>query len=120
MCHWHSALESLKRETRLQRRVTSQTAIRCLVLSLVIVSFVHSSLGKSLKASLSGKVTNAGMSGVEVRLKAAETIPGSVYDGYSTLVQPDGSFHFEDIDPGGTYLLLTTLDSCPTNTAPPE
>ena len=106
MRHWHSALESLKRETRLQRRVTSQTAIRCLVLSLLIVSFVHNSLGKTLKASLSGKVTNAGMNGVEVRLKAAETIPGSVYDGYSTRLQPDGSFHFEDIDPGRYVLVV--------------
>ena len=56
------------------------------------------------KCSLSGRVTNAHLSGLVVKLKLASESALTTFDGYLAKVAPDGSFRFEGIAPG-TYIL---------------
>jgi len=106
MLNSHSALEGPRQKApSRQRQATSHRVLHLLRLGLVILTCVHSGSARTSKSSLSGKVTNTGINGLEVRLKATETNPLSVYDGYSTHVLPDGSFRFEDID-AGRYVLV--------------
>jgi len=57
------------------------------------------------KCQVSGKITRGLASKLSVRLRSVDPSPLALYDGYSTATAPDGSFHFDDVDPG-SYILL--------------
>jgi len=59
----------------------------------------------STSATVDGVIINRGFSAVTVLLERTPTDPLSSFDGYSTTVESDGSFHFEDIQPGAYRLI---------------
>lgn len=80
--------------------------LRFVVCGFILCSWLDGGPAEaSAKSGLSGRVTNQTVSGVVVRLKAVDQSLMGRYDGYSATLDSDGSFHFEDVDPG-TYLLL--------------
>ncbi len=72
------------------------------------------------RCALSGRITNSPATGIAVRLKPVEKNPLALYDGYSTRVASDGSFHFEDIVPGKYWVVAEGSDFVPSESGAAE
>jgi len=63
-----------------------------------------------VSAFVAGSIVNRNLSTVIVILKSTASNPLSHFDGYTTIVEEDGSFHFNDVAPGEYRLIATAKD----------
>jgi len=63
-----------------------------------------------VSASVAGSIASGNLSPVTVILESTASNPLANFDGYSTIVAEDGSFHFSDVAPGEYRLIATAKD----------